>query len=57
MNLETGKPSIASSTERVKTWLEGHVLHIPFNNPARHNAAPDTWSWCLNAVAMANRMG
>lgn len=27
-----------STTERVKSWLDGQVLHIRFNNPARHNA-------------------
>jgi enoyl-CoA hydratase/carnithine racemase len=33
-----------SSTERVKTWLEGPVLHIRFNNPAKHNALSiDMW--------------
>ena len=36
--------TISSSTERVKTWLEGHVLHIRFNNPAKHNAlSMDMW--------------
>ena len=34
----------ASPTERVKTWLEGRVLHIRFNNPAKHNAlSVDMW--------------
>ena len=28
----------ASSTERVKAWLDGAALHIRFSNPARHNA-------------------
>ena len=33
-----------SGTERVKTWLEGPVLHIRFNNPAKHNAlSVDMW--------------
>jgi enoyl-CoA hydratase/carnithine racemase len=33
-----------SSTERVETWLDGHALHIRFNNPARHNAlSVDMW--------------
>jgi enoyl-CoA hydratase/carnithine racemase len=33
-----------STTERVKTWLEGAALHIRFNNPARHNALSlDMW--------------
>jgi enoyl-CoA hydratase/carnithine racemase len=33
-----------STTERVKTWLDGAALHIRFNNPARHNAlSVDMW--------------
>ena len=33
-----------STTERVKTWLDGAVLHIRFNNPAKHNAlSVDMW--------------
>ena len=33
-----------STTERVKTWLDGQVLHIRFNNPAKHNAlSMDMW--------------
>jgi enoyl-CoA hydratase/carnithine racemase len=33
-----------SPTERVKTWLEGAVLNIRFNNPAKHNAlSVDMW--------------
>ncbi|MGZ5685035.1 MAG: enoyl-CoA hydratase-related protein, partial [Usitatibacter sp.] len=33
-----------STTERVKTWLDGSVLHIRFNNPAKHNAlSVDMW--------------
>ena len=45
--------SYPSTTERVKSWLEacpggsdagGQVLHIRFNNPARHNAlSVDMW--------------
>jgi enoyl-CoA hydratase len=32
------------TTERVKTWLDGSVLHIRFNNPAKHNAlSVDMW--------------
>jgi len=31
-------------TERVKAWLDGAVLHIRFNNPAKHNAlSMDMW--------------
>ncbi|MBL0143236.1 MAG: enoyl-CoA hydratase/isomerase family protein [Betaproteobacteria bacterium] len=34
----------ASPTERVKTWRDGAVLHIRFNNPAKHNAlSVDMW--------------
>ena len=33
-----------STTERVKTWLDAQVLHIRFNNPAKHNAlSMDMW--------------
>ena len=44
MNAVKDMMTISSSTERVKTWLEGHVLHIRFNNPAKHNAlSMDMW--------------
>lgn len=34
----------ATATERVKTWVEGAVLHVRFNNPAKHNAlSMDMW--------------
>ena len=34
----------ASPTERVKAWLEGPVLHIRFNNPAKQTAlSVDMW--------------
>jgi enoyl-CoA hydratase/carnithine racemase len=33
-----------SPTERVKAWSEGPLLHIRFNNPAKHNAlSVDMW--------------
>ncbi|HUP96705.1 MAG TPA: enoyl-CoA hydratase [Usitatibacter sp.] len=33
-----------SPTERVKAWTEGPILHIRFNNPAKHNAlSVDMW--------------
>src|SRR2546423_4821884 len=33
-----------SGTERVKTWLDGSVLHVRFNNPEKHNAlSMDMW--------------
>lgn len=36
--------SYVSTTVRVKTWLDGSVLHIRFNNPAKHNAlSVDMW--------------
>ena len=36
--------SYVSTTERVKTWLDGAVLHIRFNNPEKHNAlSVDMW--------------
>src|SRR5471032_738806 len=36
--------SYVSTTERVKTWLEGPVLHLRFNNPAKHNSlSVDMW--------------
>jgi enoyl-CoA hydratase len=44
MNVMNEKMNISSSTERVKTWLEASVLHIRFNNPAKHNALSiDMW--------------
>lgn len=40
----TQHPTYESTTERVKTWLDGTTLHIRFNNPARHNAlSVDMW--------------
>lgn len=36
--------SYVSPTERVKAWQDGAVLHIRFNNPAKHNAlSVDMW--------------
>ena len=33
-----------SPTERVKAWTDGPILHIRFNNPAKHNAlSVDMW--------------
>ncbi|MDQ3025948.1 MAG: enoyl-CoA hydratase [Pseudomonadota bacterium] len=35
---------LVSPTERVKAWVDGAVLHIRFNNPAKHNAlSVDMW--------------
>lgn len=45
-----------SPTERVRTWLEGAVLHIRFNNPARHNAlSVDMWEAVPALLAQAER--
>lgn len=33
-----------SPTEKLKAWVEGAVLHLRFNNPAKHNAiSVDMW--------------
>ena len=43
-----------STTERVKTWLDGQVLHIRFNNPAKHNAlSMDMWEAVPQLLARA----
>ena len=43
-----------SPTERVKTWVEGAVLHIRFNNPAKHNAlSVDMWEAVPRLLAKA----
>jgi len=45
-----------SPTERVRTWLEGAVLHIRFNNPAKHNAlSVDMWEAVPVLLAQAER--
>ena len=54
-----------STTERVKTWLEacpgspeagGQVLHIRFNNPAKHNAlSVDMWEAVPPLLARAEK--
>jgi enoyl-CoA hydratase len=45
-----------STTERVKTWLEGSVLHIRFNNPAKHNAlSMDMWEAVPPLLARAEK--
>jgi enoyl-CoA hydratase len=37
-------PGYASPTERVKAWIDGAVLHIRFDNPAKRNAlSVDMW--------------
>ena len=46
----------ASPTERVRTWLDGSVLHIRFNNPARHNAlSVDMWCAVPTLLEQAQR--
>ncbi|MGE5095441.1 MAG: enoyl-CoA hydratase [Betaproteobacteria bacterium] len=55
----------ASGTERVKTWLQacpgdpqagGAVLHIRFNNPAKHNAvSADMWQALPALLARAEK--
>ena len=45
-----------SPTERVKTWLDGPVLHIRFNNPAKHNAlSVDMWEAVPQLLGQAER--
>jgi enoyl-CoA hydratase/carnithine racemase len=45
-----------STTERVKTWLDGQVLHIRFNNPAKHNAlSMDMWEAVPPLLARAEK--
>ena len=46
MNTVTAVASSAyeSPTERLKAWVEGAVLHLSFNNVAKHNAiSVDMW--------------
>ena len=44
------------STERVKTRLDGQVLHIRFNNPAKHNALSlDMWEAVPTLLADAEK--
>ena len=46
--------SYASGTERVKTWTDGAVLHIRFNNPAKHNAlSVEMWQAVPTLLARA----
>ena len=45
-----------STTERVKTWLDGQVLHIRFDNPAKHNAlSMDMWEAVPPLLARAGK--
>jgi enoyl-CoA hydratase len=48
--------SYVSGTERVKTWLDGSVLHIRFNNPQKHNAlSVDMWEAIPPLLARAEK--
>jgi enoyl-CoA hydratase len=48
--------SYISTTERVKAWLEGSVLHIRFNNPEKHNAlSVDMWEALPPLLAKAEK--
>jgi len=50
----TGATDYVSPTERVQVRLEGAVLHIVFNNPARHNAlSVDMWGAVPPLLAQA----
>ena len=45
-----------STTERVKTWAEGPVLHIRFNNPEKHNAlSVDMWEALVPLLERARK--
>jgi enoyl-CoA hydratase len=45
-----------SPTERVRSWVEGPVLHIRFNNPAKHNALSiDMWEAVPVLLGQAER--
>ncbi len=47
-----------SPTERVKAWVEGSVMHIRFNNPAKHNAiSVDMWEAVPLLLAKAEADG
>jgi len=48
--------SYMSTTERVKTWAEGPVLHIRFNNPEKHNAlSVDMWEALVPLLERARK--
>lgn len=48
------EPQYRSTTERVDAWLDGAVLRIQFNNPARHNAlSVDMWEAVPPLLAQA----
>jgi enoyl-CoA hydratase/carnithine racemase len=48
--------SYPTGTERVKAWPDGAVLHIRFNNPAKHNAvSADMWEAIPPLLAKAEK--
>ena len=54
MNTAISDATVSSPTERVKAWREGQVLHIRFNNPAKHNAlSMDMWEAVPTLLAQA----
>jgi enoyl-CoA hydratase len=54
MKLDSRLRGNDSGTERVKTWLDGAVLHIRFDNPAKHNALSlDMWEAVPRLLAKA----
>jgi enoyl-CoA hydratase len=45
-----------SPTEKVKAWTDGPILHIRFNNPAKHNAlSVDMWEAVPQLLGQAER--
>ena len=38
MNAQVQSATYTSPTEKLKAWVDGQVLHLSFNNPAKHNA-------------------
>jgi hypothetical protein len=38
MNAQLQSAPYTSPTEKLKAWVEGAVLHLSFNNVAKHNA-------------------
>jgi enoyl-CoA hydratase/carnithine racemase len=45
-----------SPTEKVKAWTDGPILHIRFNNPAKHNAlSVDMWEAVPKLLGLAER--
>ena len=41
-------------TDKVKSWIEGGVMHVRFNNPAKHNAlSVEMWEAIPKLLAQA----